>query len=108
MKAIVVEIVRYISDEPQPGVVECRLIDVKGFEWTFIEKTAIVTEHQIDERSTYPQSGAIACEIVGKIQDESGREILLVDTTKPWGVATTTDESKFEVRSAQIIDLHLP
>lgn len=105
MKALLVEIIRYISNEPQPGIVECRLIDANGVTWTFIEKTAVVSDQQIDEHSVYPQSGVIACEIVAKTQDESGSEILLVDTTKPWGVTTTTGESKFKVRSEQIIDM---
>ena len=52
MNGLLVEIVKYVSDEPQPGVVECRLIDANGVTWTFVEKTAIVTDQQIDEHIT--------------------------------------------------------
>ena len=43
MNAIAVSIVRWVDDEPQPGIVECKLTDLFGRDWTFIEKSAVVT-----------------------------------------------------------------
>jgi len=57
MLAVRVTITRYISDDPQPGIVECKLVDVYGRDWFFIEKTAIVSWDQIDETSEYPRPG---------------------------------------------------
>src|SRR5882757_5008577 len=41
MVGMKVTILRYISDEPQPGIVECELEDAYGRSWSFIDKTAI-------------------------------------------------------------------
>jgi len=35
MIGISVLITKYISDDPQPGIVECQLIDAYGNEWVF-------------------------------------------------------------------------
>ena len=37
MFGITVTIVRYVGDEPQPGVVECQLEDAHGRQWSFVE-----------------------------------------------------------------------
>jgi hypothetical protein len=57
MLAVKVAITRYISDDPQPGIVECELLDVHGRCWRFIEKTAIVSANTLDARTLYPQPG---------------------------------------------------
>jgi len=60
MLGIKVTIVRYISDEPQPGIVECQLEDAHGRRWSFVEKTAIVSAEHLDAQTTYPQRGVVA------------------------------------------------
>jgi hypothetical protein len=39
--AVVGQAVRWASDEPQPGLVEARLRDVRGRKWVFIGKAAV-------------------------------------------------------------------
>ncbi len=56
--AIRVSIVRWVADEPQPGIVECSLTDRFGSEWTFIEKSAVVSSTSVHNNSAYPQSAA--------------------------------------------------
>jgi hypothetical protein len=48
-------IVRYIGDEPQPGIVECTLEDAHGRQWSFVEKTAIVSAEPLDASTSYPR-----------------------------------------------------
>src|SRR4051794_4144908 len=90
-----VEIVRY-TDDSYPGWVECQLIDVNGRLWSFIEKLPVVTLAWLDAKSSYPQPGIIACEVVETRQDD-GREIVTINTERPWSVEATSGETRFEV-----------
>src|SRR5438132_7824953 len=83
MIGVRVSITRYVSDEPQPGIVECAFCDVHGRRWSFVEKTAMVSSDYLDARTSYPQPGIIACEIAGRRLDATGREIILVSTERP-------------------------
>lgn len=81
--AISVMIVRYINDDPQPGIVECRFTDAWGREWAFIDKTAIFSVDDIDATSEYPRSGLIGCKIIKHWNDADEREVITVDTVLP-------------------------
>jgi hypothetical protein len=104
MIGISVQITKYISDDPQPGIVECQLVDVYGNEWLFQEKTAIVSSGDLDADTDYPQPWFIACEIIKQWQDVDGREIVSVNTEKPWGIESLTGDSRFDVLRSQIIE----
>src|ERR1041384_8007723 len=78
MVGIGVLITKYISLNPQPGIVECQLFDAYGNEWTFQDKTAIFASHSLDTDSDYPLPGAIACEVIKQWQDTNGREIVSI------------------------------
>ena len=105
MIGISVLITKYISDDPQPGIVECQLVDAYGNEWVFQDKTAIFSSLNLDVSSDYPQPGVIACEIIKQWQDVNGREIVTVNTERPWGVETLTGASRFDVLGSQIIEI---
>ena len=64
MVGVKITILRYVSDDPQPGIVECELRDADGHRWLFVEKTAIVSTANLNAKTRYPQPGVIACEIV--------------------------------------------
>jgi hypothetical protein len=102
MLGISVTIVRYISDEPQPGIVECQLEDAHGRRWSFVEKTAIVSAEPLDADTSYPQKGVIAGEIVGRSLDASGRETIHVDT---WDVESVDGVTQFEVLAESLVEL---
>jgi hypothetical protein len=106
MIGISVQITKYICDDPQPGIVECRLVDAYENEWVFQEKTAIVGLSHLDADSNYPQPGIVACEIVKQWQDLNGREVVSVNTEKPWGIETLTGDSRFDVLRSQIIEVN--
>jgi hypothetical protein len=97
-----VEIVRY-TDDSFPGWVECCLTDAHGRRWSFVEKVPIVTTADIGAASPYPQPGVIACEVVGRRRD-AGREVLTVNTERPWHIEATTGETRFEVDPGQVIE----
>jgi hypothetical protein len=101
MFAIRVDIIEWI-DDAQPGVVACRLIDASGREHTFIDKAPIFTSDELNQHSTYPQPGWIACELVSRRQDAEGRTLITVDTEQPWHVTSADDITRFEVLSTQI------
>jgi hypothetical protein len=102
MVGVLAVIRRYVNDD-QPGWVECALTDIRGKDWTFVEKVPVVTAEPLDAHSTYPQPVVIACEVVER-RDEAGRESLVIDTAHPWGIAATTGETRFEVRPEQVVE----
>lgn len=105
MIGIRVSITRHISDDPQPGVVECEFFDANGERHCFVEKVAIVTSDDIDATSTYPCPGFIACMIANRFQAEDGREIIVVDTQRPWDVESTAGLTKFSVTPEALIEI---
>ena len=104
MIGVKVLITRYVSDEPQPGIVECGFSDAHGRHWSFVEKTAIVSTEYLNARTSYPQPGVIACEIAGHSWDATGREIVLVDTERPWCVESVDGSMRFEVLPSSLVE----
>ena len=104
MLGIRVTIVRYISDEPQPGIVECTRICSRS-SWSFVEKTAIVSAQHLDANTSYPQRGVIAAEMVGRSVDATGRETIRVDTERPWHVESVDGVTQFEVLAEALVEL---
>jgi hypothetical protein len=103
MLGLRVAINRYVSDDPQPGLVECELVDANGRHWLFVEKTAI-SAAPLDGRSAYPQPGVIACEVVHRARNAVGREVIVVDTNRPWGVESIEGVTRFEVSVETLLE----
>ena len=103
MIGISVQITKYISDDPQPGIIECCLLDAYGNEWVFRDKTPIFSSLDLNADSDYPKPGVIDCEIVKQWQDVNGRGIVSVNTEKPCRVETPDGVSRFDVLRSQII-----
>jgi hypothetical protein len=104
MIGVSVTIHRFV-DESQPGWVECGFTDAWNQERTFIEKVPVVTTEYLNANSQYPARGVIACEVVERHLDASGREVLTIDTGRPWGCESTTGEIRFEVVPGQIVQI---
>jgi len=79
MTAMKVSIVRYVSNDPQPGIVECQFQDAYGRRWSFIERTLVVSVEQLDAHRVYPQRGSTPCRIVQRFPDVSGQEVIRID-----------------------------
>ncbi len=106
MLGIEVTIVRYINDEPQPGIVECQFEDAHGHQWSFVEKTAYVSVRDLDAQSTYPQEGVLACEMLQRGLDGAGREVIRVDTERPSHIESVEGETKFDVLPESLIEFN--
>jgi hypothetical protein len=102
MPEVVVEIVRYVSDEPQPGLVECVLVDALGNQHSFVEKSPVVSCENLLAVSIYPRSCIIACLIEEEWIDESARNLVRIDTSRPWGVESIDGATVFVVLSSQL------
>ncbi len=103
MSEVGVQIVRWVGDDPQPGVVEARLRDAFGVEWVFVDKAPIFTEQSLDASSNYPRRGVLACEVIKSWRDDGGREVCTIDTARPYGVEAEGGKSTFDVLAEQII-----
>lgn len=99
--AIKVEITRFV-DSSQPGFVELVFTDAMGRSHRFVEKIPVVTTNNLDETSTHPQPATIDCVIVARGVDRAGSDIITVDTSRPWDIASTSGESTFVVRPEQL------
>ena len=97
-----VDIVRFI-DESYPGFVECRLIDANGREWCFHDKVPVFTTAPLNSDCALPQTGVIACQVVESSIRSDGREIICVDTERPWHVEAITGETRFDVYAEQLV-----
>jgi hypothetical protein len=104
MIGIRVSITRYISDDPQPGIVECEFTDAHGHQWKFVEKTGIVSADDMDAETPYPQPGTIACKVVVRKRDVTGKEIIVVDTEQPWDIESVDGNLRFEVLPTSLVE----
>lgn len=100
---LTVQILRFV-DEKFPGWVECKFVDATGRPHSFIEKIPIVTNEDLDADSGYPQPGIVGCEIVKQFQDDKGRRLVCITTSRPWSIETAEGLSEFTV-SADLISV---
>ena len=107
MIGIKVSILRYVTDDPQPGIVACQFVDANGRHWCFIEKTAVVYawSESLGPQSRFPIIGFIAGTIGNKVLAKTGDEALEFSTERPWGIESIEGESTFIVRMESLIEL---
>jgi hypothetical protein len=98
---VAVEIIRFVSWEPQPGIVACELKDAEGQVHTFVDKIPIFTSLPVDERSPFPLSAHVRCGVLRRWRDAQGRELLCIRTDRA-GVESTTGLSQFVVSQRQV------
>jgi len=94
------------TQEWQPGWVECRFDDAVGNSHVFEEKVPVVTEEDLDSQSEYPRPGIIGCELLATRVAPDGREVVVVDTERPWGIESKNGETRFEVFRDQIVEFN--
>lgn len=100
-----VMIERVVDAEVCPWILECLLIDADGDEHRFIENEAILFAANLSSSTIYPQPAQLACVVLKRWTDETGRDLALISTTKPWGMESTTGATSFTVFGAQIVQL---
>jgi len=107
MADIAVSILRWIDDDPQPGLIEFSLVDSDGKDWRFIEKQAIASDAWLSAESPYPCAGSIRCEIASFETDSAGRDIAVIDTDRPWGIESVDGTHVFKVEAYRL-DRNVP
>jgi len=105
MLGVRVNISRY-ADDSFPGWVECRLIDALGHEHVFVEKVPTVTKAHLDAVSSYPQSGVIACVVLGSCESDDGHQLVHIDMQTPWGVQSLAGRSQLDVLPGQLVEFN--
>lgn len=95
-----VSVIRYVSDHPQPGIVEAELRDAFGRSWRFIDKCSAFENLDLFSDTTYPQPGFILCSVIGRGRDASGRETVEVDLD----VCSVDGEDRFTVYPTGLIE----
>lgn len=96
--AIKGRVIRWVSDEPNPGIVEVEIVDAFGRVWTFVDKAPMFDEDALlTSLATYPIPISLRCLIV-----DSSDGFLTVSTAEPHGLETVDGVSEFVVSSDQI------
>jgi hypothetical protein len=80
------QIVRWVADEPQPGLVEAQLTDSAGRLRSFIDKEPIFCSELVGPQTRFPVASAIRCQVIGHEILSDGREVITIDTGSPDGV----------------------
>jgi hypothetical protein len=99
MMCLAVQIVRFV-DGHFPGFVECEFKDAEGLSHIFVDKVPIVTAELLDGTSSYPQAGAVPCEVVARWADAKGRELVRISLKH--GITTSDGKFEFVVLSNRI------
>jgi hypothetical protein len=96
---LVIEIVRFVSWDPQPGIVACELKDAEGQTHVFVDKIPVFGTWDVDEHTSYPVPSFLHCKILSRMRDAHGRRLVRVRTD---GVETTAGLSEFVVLEEQV------
>jgi hypothetical protein len=66
------------------------------------DKVPIFTVETLNAESKYPTPGVVRCEIVERLQDEKGRELVRICTEKPDGIESTEGLREFTVAASLV------
>ncbi len=96
-----VSVTRWVSDDPQPGIVECELQDVRNRRWKFIDKCSMFENIDIGPDTIYPQPGFILCVVEGRSMDAAERDVISIESRGP---CSLDGESRFRVFPSDLIE----
>ncbi|MFD7946151.1 hypothetical protein [Streptomyces sp. NPDC059744] len=95
------EAVRWVDDEPFPGVVEVLFTDAAGRRWSLVDKAPVFdAQGALGPDSAYPLEVSVACVIIGSALQEDGELVTVSIATH--GVAATGGRDEFTVRCDQL------
>jgi hypothetical protein len=97
---LICEIVRWVSDEPQPGWVAARFTDAAGRSWELLDKPAVFSSEPIDSHSAYPQAGVVRCQVPSRRDSSRGTPVARVRAID--APRTEGDVEEFEVEESQL------
>ncbi|MGW7139977.1 hypothetical protein ACWGVR_20495 [Streptomyces xanthophaeus] len=92
------EAVRWVDDEPQPGLVEVRFTDAHQRQWAFIDKWPVFTGDDLTPNSLYPVVVGVLCDVL--TADDTASTVTI--SVAPWGLESLEGDIEFEVRADQL------
>jgi hypothetical protein len=102
MPGLRVHIVRFVDEEPQPGLVESQFRDARGEIHSIIDKVPMFTSAALWSDSEYPQAGFIECSVLERMLGPSGN--LARISIEPYHYELTSEGSEFVIRKADLAD----
>lgn len=102
LNQVPIKIMRYVDDH-YPGWVACELVDASGRRHSLVDKVPVFTTENLDAQSPYPLPGAVACEVVARWEDDDGRQLVRIDTVRPFGIESTEGITEFVVAADQVV-----
>jgi hypothetical protein len=73
MPQIRVQIVRFVDEDPQPGIVEAQFQDAHGKVQSVIDKVPLFITADLWSDSKYPQPGFMECRVLKRVTGPSGK-----------------------------------
>jgi hypothetical protein len=101
MDAVRCELIRWVNDHPQPGLVEVSVKDADGLKRTFVDKVAIFTSGHLSSATSFPIAGVIRCEVLATRRDSRGQEVVYVRLLD--GFAATDEGPRMTVPRDQLV-----
>lgn len=96
------EAVRWVDDEPQPGLVEVRFTDAHQQQWAFIDKWPVFTDgDDLAPDAHYPVEVVILCDILNADDTTNTSDTVRISVS-PWGLESLEGRVEFEVRADQL------
>ena len=63
----------------------------------------MVSAEHLDAQTTYPQPGIVVGEVIQRSLDATGREVICIDTERPWHIESVDGVTKFEVPPESLV-----
>lgn len=98
-----VQIVRFVDEEPQPGIVESQFRDAQGRVHSIIDKIPGFTTADLWSDSDYPQPGFVECRVLEQIPSATGN--LARIAIEHYHVEWTNESSEFLICEANLSEM---
>ncbi|MFE1173842.1 hypothetical protein [Streptomyces sp. NPDC058773] len=96
------EAVRWVDDEPFPGIVEVQFVDATGHRWSLFDKTPVFWPAVLTPEAVYPVQVTVACTILDGARQPAGDELVAV-CLAPDGLTTPDGRDTFTVSRGRLI-----
>ena len=103
MPSLRVQIVRFVDEEPQPGIVESQFRDAQGELHSIIDKVPLFTSADLWSDSDYPQPGFIECRVLERKPGAGGN--LARINIEHYHFEITNESPEFVVREADLAEI---
>lgn len=91
------EAVRWVDDDPFPGIVEVRFVDAAGQLWSLVDKCVVFAHHgELTRESDYPVEVTVACVVQAEAEAKVGDGVVTVSTS-PHGATPPDGGEEFTV-----------